>query len=752
MKLPRYPTSLQVMVCAMVLSCARLPSTIGAQEPARPAAPVPPILPAAGSGRDEVRASHILVGTKEEADAARKEIIAAGGDRKAFAAVARRLSKDVTTKVLGGDVSWFRQGSGMDKAFTDVTYSLKVGEMSEPVQTPFGWHLIFLTERRELGTGKPQEGPGQPPPQQPPPPPQPQPTPQPQPPQPQPPAGPNALVPTPPPGQDTATPVVTQPVPPAPPVEAKRSNRTDQMSFRLSLETVASQRAGAQQFTLPPEQAVEVNLVLKNESSREQKFFAREVLPLGLKLTALGEIAPMPGDFSAVPEPASFFANLKPYELMGIEVSLNDFWKGLTPRRYGVTWDMNTFMANLEARFPKAKDLPDYAPLGEAMKKRFPLTTDVVTRDASPRIAYQRNRPLPVSIFEPIRADAKYYAHIKLQGSEEPITIELHTKEQYPSVRHFAALVNEGFYDNLDFFEVEEGDYVLGGCPTSTGTGAPSSMLPTMRNEGKLEHKRGTVSFVSRNTRAKGPVRGGQVGSIFVVCLKPHPEWNDEHVPFGEVISGLEQLEKQGRKTFKEVTILTEAQMKTRAADTIAKPAAVTGNPEALIKTSKGNLTVEIFEDVARNTASNFITLAGEKFYDKLSKGEGKQKFFLMKDEAGKPLLLQTGSPTNEPDGGPQYNIPGEVNARKHVKGALVMCIAYDETNKIYIPDSAGSQFFICLQDIPYYDFLKTFTIFGQVTGGMDILDKLGEGDTVDSIEITKKKPHPYNVRKVTSP
>jgi hypothetical protein len=65
-----------------------------------------------------------------------------------------------------------------------------------------------------------------------------------------------------------------------------------------------------------------------------------------------------------------------------------------------------------------------------------------------------------------------------------------------------------------------------------------------MRNDAKLEHTKGTVSLVSRAVRSKGPVPGGQVGSIFVVCLKPHPEWNDEHVPVGEVVAGLDQLEK----------------------------------------------------------------------------------------------------------------------------------------------------------------------------------------------------------------
>jgi peptidylprolyl isomerase/peptidyl-prolyl cis-trans isomerase B (cyclophilin B) len=248
------------------------------------------------------------------------------------------------------------------------------------------------------------------------------------------------------------------------------------------------------------------------------------------------------------------------------------------------------------------------------------------------------------------------------------------------------------------------------------------------------------------------------VGSIFVVCLKPHPEWNDEHVPVGEVVAGLDQLEKPGTRIFREVTLLSEAEYKeaggTPAATQTPAQSQLLGNPEAVIKTSKGALTVELFEDAARNTVANFVTLVGDKFYDKLTKGEGKQKIFVVNDGSGKPLLAQTGSPTNEldPSSGPGYSIPSEVNTRKHSRGALAMVVAYDETNKLYIPDTSGSQFFICLQDVSYYDYLKSFTVFGQVTSGMEILDKLTEGDTIESIEITKKKTHPYNFRKVSNP
>ena len=157
-----------------------------------------------------------------------------------------------------------------------------------------------------------------------------------------------------------------------------------------------------------------------------------------------------------------------------------------------------------------------------------------------------------------------------------------------------------------------------------------------------------------------------------------------------------------------------------------------------MIKTSKGDLNVTIFEDTSRNTAINFVRLAMDGFYDKAGEGE-KQKFiYSMKDAEGKPLLIQTGSPTNDFDGGPGYKIRTDKNpSRKCVRGALVMAVEHDAERGRYLPDTAGSQFFICLQDVSYYDYEPAFVVFGQVMQGLDVLDKLEEGDTIESIEVT---------------
>ena len=90
---------------------------------------------------EEVRASHILVQTEEEANKLYDEI--KGG--KDFADVAAMVSL-CPSGATGGDLGFFGRGM-MVKPFEDAAFSLEVGELSKPVKTQFGWHLILVTDK-----------------------------------------------------------------------------------------------------------------------------------------------------------------------------------------------------------------------------------------------------------------------------------------------------------------------------------------------------------------------------------------------------------------------------------------------------------------------------------------------------------------------------------------------------------------------------------------------------------------------------
>jgi cyclophilin family peptidyl-prolyl cis-trans isomerase len=130
----------------------------------------------------------------------------------------------------------------------------------------------------------------------------------------------------------------------------------------------------------------------------------------------------------------------------------------------------------------------------------------------------------------------------------------------------------------------------------------------------------------------------------------------------------------------------------------------------ATIITSKGAIEVEFFDADAPKTVANFRKLAGEGFYDGVS-------FHRVIDD----FMIQGGDPTGTGSGGPGYQFEDEINPNKVERGALAMANAGPNTN--------GSQFFIVTADAcPWLDGLHT--VFGRVSGGMDVVNEISGVDT----------------------
>jgi peptidyl-prolyl cis-trans isomerase B (cyclophilin B) len=132
----------------------------------------------------------------------------------------------------------------------------------------------------------------------------------------------------------------------------------------------------------------------------------------------------------------------------------------------------------------------------------------------------------------------------------------------------------------------------------------------------------------------------------------------------------------------------------------------------AVIETKFGNIELKFFPDVAPNHVNNFIELAKKGFFD----GTAFHRVI-------PGFMIQGGDPNSKnPDkamhgmGGPGYTVKAEFNNRPHKRGTLSMARAAD-------PNSAGSQFFICVADAPFLD--KQYTVFGEVVSGMDVADKI---------------------------
>jgi peptidyl-prolyl cis-trans isomerase B (cyclophilin B) len=131
----------------------------------------------------------------------------------------------------------------------------------------------------------------------------------------------------------------------------------------------------------------------------------------------------------------------------------------------------------------------------------------------------------------------------------------------------------------------------------------------------------------------------------------------------------------------------------------------------ATMETSEGRIVFELFEEDAPETVANFRKLAGEGFYDGLSFHRVIPDF-----------MIQGGCPQGTGTGGPGYTFADEINSHKVVRGALAMANAGPNTN--------GSQFFIVTAaECPWLD--GKHTVFGQVTDGMDVVERL-EGAATD--------------------
>jgi len=133
--------------------------------------------------------------------------------------------------------------------------------------------------------------------------------------------------------------------------------------------------------------------------------------------------------------------------------------------------------------------------------------------------------------------------------------------------------------------------------------------------------------------------------------------------------------------------------------------------PKAVISTSAGDMTVELWNDVAPKHAENFLKLARSGFYDNLT-------FHRILPD----FMIQGGCPTGDGTGGPGWTVDAEFNDREHYPGTLTMARSSD-------PDSAGSQFFICLTRERCQHLDGDYTAFGQVTEGMDVVKALGDTD-----------------------
>ena len=160
-----------------------------------------------------------------------------------------------------------------------------------------------------------------------------------------------------------------------------------------------------------------------------------------------------------------------------------------------------------------------------------------------------------------------------------------------------------------------------------------------------------------------------------------------------------------------------------------ASPMSNNTNDVTVIKTSDGDMVIEFWPDVAPKTVANFIKLAKQGFYDGTCFHRIVKGFMI---QGGDPLTKDPSKEAMWGTGDPGYKIDAEFNDRSHQRGVVSMARSND-------PNSAGSQFFICLGDASFLD--RKYTAFGNLIKGDDVLEKIGNTPVVASRGGEMSKP-----------
>lgn len=150
--------------------------------------------------------------------------------------------------------------------------------------------------------------------------------------------------------------------------------------------------------------------------------------------------------------------------------------------------------------------------------------------------------------------------------------------------------------------------------------------------------------------------------------------------------------------------------------DELTALAAEAKTARARISTPKGDIVFSFYPDEAPQHSAAFIKLARAGFYDGLT---------FHRYEPG--FVIQGGDPSGNGTGGPGYTVDAEFSELKHVKGTVAMARSSN-------PNSAGSQFYICLADAPFLN--RQYTVFGQVVEGQNVVDQIRAGDVMTAVTI----------------
>jgi len=351
-----------------------------------------------------------------------------------------------------------------------------------------------------------------------------------------------------------------------------------------------------------------------------------------------------------------------------------------------------------------------------------------------------------------------YYATLKTAKGD--IKLQLFADRAPQTVNNFVFLAREGFYNDTAFHRVLDGFMAQAGDPTGTGSGGPGYQFADEFDPSLTFDRPGLLAMANA-----GP---GTNGSQFFVTFGPTDWLNGGHTIFGEVIEGQAVLDTLTRRdptanpagtgdtvytviieeTDESVlpappptpTPFAPSSLDSSARPlTTVEPAARTNYfntaPEIVIDTAKqytatmttsrGELVIALYDDEAPAAVNNFVLLAQLGFYDNTPIGP---------ITPGQVVIV--GAPNNDPSSDAGYPLVAELNVSIEMAVGLVGYVPILGTEPAV---SSSSQLLLSLITPPI-EVNSNYSFFGQIINGVDVLNKLEPGDTIESVNIAESE------------
>ena len=628
---------------------------------------------------------HILVATEKVADRL-IEVIDEGRD---FKALARKYSLDVGTKILGGDLGWVHYGA-MEAEFSAAGFAIEKPMGLGKCKTRYGWHVIQFIETR----GEPIENP--PKPQQ----------------------------------RDRSQPA-ENPVSPVP----VAGDRNEDLEWTIAF---------SKRSVLPGED-VELVIGVRNKSGEALEILDPVLWPLGLivryQFGKLNVPMGLPEGF----DPTKMeMRKIGGKEYLESSFRLNDYADVSVPWPIvRVIWRGDSLFGRIEKHAPEIMGQSDYA----TWKSRW---------------RFYRSEEAQFNLLPEVKPEDRWFLCLFSSGR---IWVEV-KDVGIPGLRQeIIQQVREGNLNNVPISLTQGQSLQFGISPGMSG-GIPRPLIDPSE---KFPMELGTFSVMPT-----GSAEGLKLGRKFSIGLGRSPALAAKVISCGKVVleegepiariqeriaKGLAAeltltlaypfdllpdkikgvcddafVEKSTAGSVVPSTTNQKPQFSDNKGKTPPRPASAP-LPRVLLDTTAGPLLVELFEDDSPNTVANFISLVGNGYYDGL-------KFHRKVSTTKSRGFIQGGSPDGTSTGGPEYCIADETNKnRKAIRGALIMARKHTE------PDTAGSQFIIGLDNLAYLD--GTYTVFGHVVEGGEVLDRLLEGTVIRRAIVKRKRDHEYTPAKI---